>query len=605
VFSVLAPFWRDYDCGMNTRSPEVSSIRVRLYLFILTLIGMLGLAAFAPNGRAGGANSVASPRVTAIRQITRDGYRKANLLADDTQLYVTETPVADRVIARVALANSDRSVVRSPFSSLRALDLSADHTRLLVSSQHAGSGEDEFWTLPVGSTAGAPERVGGLSGRDASWSADGRELVFVKGSALYLAGAGGAQAQALYNSNGSVFAPRFSPDGQRIRFTVSDPEAGTTALWEVRRDGSNSHALLPDWSYRSAACCGSWTADGRYYIFQASESVPNTTTVLTSLWALAESNAGENSGVPVALTGGPMSFGNAAAGRDSRKIWAIGLQPKVEIVKFEPRKKKFVPVIPDLSATDLAYSADGKWIAYVAVPDGTLWKARANGADPVQLTAAVERAALPSWSPDGKQIAYVSIRPGGLWKLSLVPAAGGKSEEILSDDGSQIDANWSPDSARLLFGGYAHQAGGPNIRILDFKTHTTTIVPGSQGLFSPRWSPDGRYIAALSENNAQLLLFDFQSQKWSKWLTSQGAVNYPVWSADSKSICFDDFVTGAEAIRRVKVGESEPEQVFELGSIDRYLGALGPWSGRAADGSWMFVRDRSTQEVYQLSLELP
>jgi len=39
--------------------------------------------------------------------------------------------------------------------------------------------------------------------------------------------------------------------------------------------------------------------------------------------------------------------------------------------------------------------------------------------------------------------------------------------------------------------------------------------------------------------------------------------------------------------------------------MERYPGALGIWSGRAPDGSWMFVRDRSTQEVYQLSLELP
>jgi hypothetical protein len=43
----------------------------------------------------------------------------------------------------------------------------------------------------------------------------------------------------------------------------------------------------------------------------------------------------------------------------------------------------------------------------------------------------------------------------------------------------------------------------------------------------------------------------------------------------------------------------------EVGTMDRYMGALGIWSGRAPDGSWMFVRDRSTQEVYQLSLELP
>jgi hypothetical protein len=42
-----------------------------------------------------------------------------------------------------------------------------------------------------------------------------------------------------------------------------------------------------------------------------------------------------------------------------------------------------------------------------------------------------------------------------------------------------------------------------------------------------------------------------------------------------------------------------------LAALDRYPGALGPWIGRTVDGSWMFVRDRSTQEVYQLSMELP
>jgi hypothetical protein len=85
-----------------------------------------------------------------------------------------------------------------------------------------------------------------------------------------------------------------------------------------------------------------------------------------------------------------------------------------------------------------------------------------------------------------------------------------------------------------------------------------------------------------------------------------GAFSYPSWSADSQYLYFDDFVTGAEAVRRVKVGASEAEMVFELGSLERYPGALGPWTGhRAADGSFMFVKDRSTQEVYQLSLELP
>ena len=145
-----------------------------------------------------------------------------------------------------------------------------------------------------------------------------------------------------------------------------------------------------------------------------------------------------------------------------------------------------------------------------------------------------------------------------------------------------------------------------SIRVLDFKTHKTEIVPGSQGLFSPRWSPDAaRYIAALSPDNTALLLFDAETQKWSKWITASGAVNYPVWSADSKYLYFDDLVDDAESIRRVKVGENQAQPVFVLEALDRYMGALGVWSGRAADGSWMFVRDRSTQEVYQLSVVLP
>ncbi len=40
-----------------------------------------------------------------------------------------------------------------------------------------------------------------------------------------------------------------------------------------------------------------------------------------------------------------------------------------------------------------------------------------------------------------------------------------------------------------------------------------------------------------------------------------------------------------------------------LHGIERYLGPFGIWSGRAPDGSWMFVSDRSTQEVYSLRID--
>ncbi len=588
---------------MRSRTDEARGIRVRFFLLLITIAGMVALASLSPRSWVRGATSVAAPHVTAITQVTHDGYRKDGLLAGEAQLYVTEMPESNRVVAKVMLPDSSRSVVASPFASMQALDLSPDHSKLLVSAKKE-SGDTELWTLPVSS--GSPERVGSLNGRDASWSADGKNLVYAKDHSLYLASAAGAHERLLYKASGSVFAPRFSPSAQKIRFSVSDAEKGTTSLWEVGRDGSHPHELLKDWQFNSTACCGNWTADGRYYIFQARQTVPNTSLVLNSLWAMSESKTDENGASPIPLTGGPMSFGNPSVSHDGKNIWAIGVQPSVNVVKYEPRRKKYVEVIPGLSATDLEYSEDGKWVAYVSIPDGTLWRARANGKDRLQLTQAPDRAALPRWSPDGKQIAYARLAPGLSWKLSIVPADGGESKEMFPESGSQIDANWSADGSKLMFGDYSHNTGGLSIRILDFKTGKVDVVPGSKGLFSPRWSPNAQYIAAISPDNTTLMLYDDQTMKWSTWLKeTAGTVSYPVWSANSQYLYFDDLVNGAEAVRRVQVGSSEPELVFELPTIERFPGALGAWSGRAPDGSWMVVEDRSTQEVYQLSMELP
>ena len=66
--------------------------------------------------------------------------------------------------------------------------------------------------------------------------------------------------------------------------------------------------------------------------------------------------------------------------------------------------------------------------------------------------------------------------------------------------------------------------GGPEdreitIQIADLETGQITPVPGSKGLFSPRWSPDGRHLVALSHDSLRLLLYDFASQQWRPLVT--------------------------------------------------------------------------------------
>src|SRR5436190_382263 len=473
-------------------------------------IALAAVAAFcAEPAKESTANS---PKVAAVIQITHDGISKANLVSDESHHYVIESPASRHVVTTLSLPNAERVVISSAFPDVQALDISADRTKLLVSRLQGAAGENEFWTLPI--NAGLPQRLADSTGRYATWSSDNKHLAFVKGSTIFLANADGSAARELYTASGSMFSPRFSPDGKHIRFSVGNAVQNTTSIWEVEINGSHSHALMGGWEHASAACCGNWTANGAYYIFQVTQTSPSN---LTTLWAIADPNT-SGKATPFQLTKGPISFGNALASRDNRRVWALGVQPTGEAVRYDPAQQKFIPLLSGVSATDLNYSSDG---------------------------------------------------------------------------------------TRIMFG-YMHDAEDLNIEILDLKSRQTDVVPGSQNLFSPRWSPDGRYVAALSPDFTKVLLFDHKTNKWSVWLSEPaGSVSYPVWSADSKYIYFDDLVSDEESIRRIKVGENRPERAFKLEGIERYPGPFGLWSGRMRDGSWMFVRDRSTQEVYQLTLELP
>src|SRR6202021_3788989 len=93
---------------------------------------------------------------------------------------------------------------------------------------------------------------------------------------------------------------------------------------------------------------------------------------------------------------------------------------------------------------------------------------------------------------------------------------------------------------------------GPRaLQILDLRTHKQTQLPGSEGLFSPRWSPDGRYIAAISLDQRRLMLYDVADRTWR--LLAETSVADPVWSSDSKAIYIHAFMSPTQPIYRVDV----------------------------------------------------
>ena len=139
------------------------------------------------------------------------------------------------------------------------------------------------------------------------------------------------------------------------------------------------------------------------------------------------------------------------------------------------------------------------------------------------------------------------------------------------------------------------------IHVVDLKTHQVSTLPGSEGLFSPRWSPDGRYIAALPANSQSVVLFDFETQHWSE--LAKVSAGWPNWSKDGQHIYFLRYQNDP-AVLRVGISDRKVEQVVDLKNF-RMAGYFGFWLGLAPDDSPLLLRDTGTQEIYALDWEAP
>ena len=170
--------------------------------------------------------------------------------------------------------------------------------------------------------------------------------------------------------------------------------------------------------------------------------------------------------------------------------------------RYDAQRGEFVPFLSGIWASDLSFSRDGKWVAYVSYPEGTLWRSRVDGSDRLQLTNPPVFASMPRWSPDGTQIVFEDLLVGRSWRILLISARGGAAQEVLADKLSQWDPGWSPDGKQLVFGRLPDETA--TIQLLDLNSKQVSIIPGSQALYSPRWSPDGRHLAALSVNGGRL-----------------------------------------------------------------------------------------------------
>ncbi len=540
------------------------------------------------------------PTVLGYTQITRDALLKGGSVTDGERLYFQELQGDRFVISQVSVAGGETSVLQTPFQNAGVADVARNGSALLVGQFQGTAKGMEMWSLPL--PTGAPRRLGDYVTNSATWSPDGDRLAYSRGTDIYLAKSDGTESQKLVSVGGLAFGLRFSPDGSRFRFEVEDPRNGSSALWEMRRDGSGLHPLLPGWSTDPRECCGKWTPDGKYYLFQSFRNGR------LGLWALAEKSPWlGRKAEPVQLTNGPLDFGSPVASTDGKRIFAVGVQPRCELVRYDG-KSGFAAFLGGISASDLAFSADGEWVAYVSIPQHQLWRSKIDGSERALLTFAPMDAALPRWSPDGKQIVFMGSTPKTGWRAYLISSEGAGLHELVPGADAGYDPGWSPDGKSVVL--TLNAAGmpeispdGPGIAIVDVETGKTSLIPAAKQLFSPRWSPDGRYIAAITDDSMKLMLFDRIKQQWHE-LTNM-PIGYPSWSHDGQYIYFDTTLVEDANFFRIRISDGKLERLVSLKGLRQYWGDFGSWTGLGPDDSLLLVRDTSSQEIYAIDWQAP
>jgi Tol biopolymer transport system component/DNA-binding winged helix-turn-helix (wHTH) protein len=570
------------------REPEHRGLRTLASIAAVAIAALLLLYLLRPE--------MPSPRVSRIVQLTKSGgaggpWYNEPLYTDGPRLYYRSfTQTTDRPLRQLLLNGNENTLLGVPLRFL-VRGLSPDDTEFVALSLTDDHGA--VWTIPVAGS-GSPRRIGNLVADDIAWSHDGAWFAYSQGSQLFLAKSDGTSLRLLANvpvPSGRLDHIRWSPDDRRLRFTLlTEP---TQALWEVGADGRDLHALRFPWPGAAEECCGEWTSDGRIFVFSSRrEGVSNLWAQLekTDWWRRPKRD-------PIQLTSGPVNYYQPVPSRNGKSIFAIGAQPSGELVRYDAGRKDFVSFLGGQSFDRVTFSHDGRWVAYVSYPEQTLWRARSDGSEPLQLTFPALEAGNPRWSPDGKWIAFQAIQSGQPWKCFVVSADGGNPEPFPQEPSSQAVPDWMPGESDSLIFSRALGADGQALYLFDRRSERTEKIPGTEGLYGPRWSPDGSRLAASDAAKGDLYLVDLKTGKRTQ---IAGQVWWPSWSANSQYIYFRKKDNGRWIFSRVHVPDGKEEEILD----PPFRLSTGTFT-LAPDGSPLMLREHGHYDLYALHLSVP
>ncbi|MBI9047540.1 MAG: PD40 domain-containing protein [Anaerolineaceae bacterium] len=221
----------------------------------------------------------------------------------------------------------------------------------------------------------------------------------------------------------------WSPDGNRIAFTVSTP----WAIYIINSDGSDLTQLT---DYSSAM--PSWSPDSQYIVHQSDhQNEPQDT-------------------------------------------------PDIYIVNADGTQMREILDEPDVPDFRADWSPDGQKILFVSNRDGSaLYTMNTDGSEVTILSDHPDPIVEGTWSPDGTKIAFIAGKFGD--NMLYVMDANGENVVLVNGDGPCNEPSWSPDGKKIVF--VSNRSGNFDLWLVNVDgTELVQLTNDEFYVASPDWS---------------------------------------------------------------------------------------------------------------------
>jgi Tol biopolymer transport system component len=581
---------REGSSGVRRRWPTPRYVGIAL---ALALVGIAITLIPSLNAR----NSI---RITGETQLTDDNTAKTGLVTDGDRIYFGEVREGRMLLSEISVHSGTIRQIPTSFTNAEPEDISADGRRLLVLAWDADVQEERaLWIVPVDGTA--TSRVGQVFCHSAAWSPNGQRIVFAVGSTIYLTTDSGTTIAPIHTFSAVPAELRWSLDGARLQFQLQDRGTGGVSFWEIALGGMNHTelaSLVPLHATAGAVQYSSKIIDRDDRDFLGSGEGFERQILL-----LGRSGRLWQPGFELRVVARAINFTDGlATDTRLRKIFLLrGSGDIKELEWFDRHSREFRPYLPGVSGDFVDYSRDGRWIAYVKCPEKTLWISQTDGEHARRITTPVfEDLELPRWSPDGTKIAFMAKESDKPYRIYVTSVESGGVRSVSEGLDNQGAPTWSSDGKWLAYGNVrCQEAGTCAIHRIELASGKDFTLTGSEGLETARWSPNGKFIAALQPERHEVYVFDLSTLKWRKLAEGING-NDLTWSGDSRSLYASRTVGDKPEIVQIQLVDRKLDSIVDLSDFGKLTGRVSTWFTVAPDKSIIFLRETRTDEIYAL-----